>query len=361
MKIERLHIAQLRNIEAADLSLVPGLNGLMGANGAGKTSVLEAVYLLGFGHSFRKGGRDVIVRDGSDRATVFAEIVVDQGRGRRRIGIERSRDGWRGRVDGEELATLSELFRLAPVCCFEPGSHALMSGPAEDRRALLDWGLFHVEHNFLDRWRRYQRGLKQRNALIRTQGLDAWFDPWELEMAEAASELDRMRDRYVQSVEGEVKGVAAQLCPELGDATIVYRDGWKDLNPIDASSRVDHWKMERGRDRERGFTRSGPHRADWRVQFKDIGQTDHYSRGQAKLAALCLLLAQVQQHRLVLGEPPIVLLDDLPAELDGRHQSRLIDYLRRLKAQVIVTGTGELEVDRLFHVEHGRIHSVDPT
>ncbi|MBK8284251.1 MAG: DNA replication/repair protein RecF [Ahniella sp.] len=361
MKIDRLIISHLRNVSAAELTLCPGLNGLSGANGAGKTSVLEAVYLLGYGHSFRKGGRDVIVQDGSDRATVFAEIRVDHGRAVRRIGIERSRDGWRGKLDGVDVSTLSDLFRLAPVCCFDPGSHALMSGPSEDRRALLDWGLFHVEHHFLGRWRRYQRALKQRNALLRTNGADAWFDPWEQEMAEAATELERMRRVYVDALQEQVATVAGKLCPELGRAEVVFKDGWKDLTVDDLISRCAGWRTERIRDRERGFTRRGPHRADWRIRFASLGNVDHYSRGQAKLAALCLLLAQVLHHRAVLGVPPIVLLDDLPAELDGTHQARVIEFLRNQDAQVLVTGTGDLPADRLFHVEHGVVRCLDAT
>jgi len=355
MKIDRLQITQLRNLGSADLLLGPGLNALCGDNGAGKTSVLEAVYLLGFGHSFRKGGRDVIVQEGCDRATVFAEIRVDHGRGQRRIGIERSRDGWEGRVDGATLASLSDLFRLAPVSCFEPGSHALMSGPSEDRRALLDWGLFHVEHHFLARWRRYQRGLKQRNALIRTQGADTWFDSWEQDMAEAATAIETMRHDYVTALGPHAIDTAATLCPELGIAEVQYKDGWKDLRPEGVEDRVRMWHDERLLDRERGFTRRGPHRSDWRIRFDGLGSVDHYSRGQAKLAALVLMLAQVRQHRTALGEPPIVLLDDLPAELDARHQGRLLELLRELDAQVLVTGTHVLPADRVFHVEHGRV------
>lgn len=356
MKIERLQIGDLRNIASASITLDPGVNGFVGPNGAGKTSVLEAVYLLGFGHSFRKGGRDVIVRDGCSSATVFAEIAVDHGRGHRRIGIARSRDGWRGKVDGEDLATLSELFRLAPVCCFEPGSHHLMTGASEERRALLDWGLFHVEHNFLDCWRRYQRGLKQRNALIRTQGSDSWFEPWEQEMAEAALRFEAMRAAYISAVQPLAASVAQELCPELGPATISYKDGWRDLDLGQPGGRAGWWARERTHDRERGYTRRGPHRADWRLGFDSLGQPDHYSRGQAKLAALCLMLAQVLAHRDRLGEPPIVLLDDLASELDATHQRRLLDYLRQLGTQVLVTGTHTLDANRLFHVEHGNIN-----
>ncbi|AVQ00205.1 DNA replication/repair protein RecF [Ahniella affigens] len=355
MKIERLQIGDLRNIGSASVALGAGVNGFVGPNGAGKTSVLEAVYLLGYGHSFRKGGRDVIVRDGCTTATVFAEIAVDQGRGHRRIGIARARDGWHGKVDGEELGTLSELFRLAPVCCFEPGSHHLMTGAAEERRALLDWGLFHVEHNFLDCWRRYQRGLKQRNALIRTQGVDTWFEPWEREMADAAQKFEEMRDRYIGWIGPIAEEVGAALCPELGAAAINYKNGWRELDLSTPDGRAGWWARERAQDRDRGYTRRGPHRADWRLGFSELGQPDHYSRGQAKLAALCLMLAQVLVHREKLGAPPIVLLDDLASELDAQHQGRLMGFLRQLDAQVLVTGTHHLDADRLFHVEHGNV------
>jgi len=359
VRIERIRIQDLRVLQQVELSLEPGINVLFGPNGSGKTSFLEAVHLLGYGRSFRSGGRDVLVRRGADAAVVFAELCRDDG-GLHRLGIERSGSTWRGRVDDSEVGQLSDLYRVCAVSCFEPGSHELMSGGAELRRSMFDWGVFHVEPAFLSVWRRYQRALRQRNALLRDRGPDALFDAWEHEMAEAGAAIDLMRTRHAEVLSQAVVEVVAEVLPEFSGATFQLMHGWRTVPPLGAEAARDRLAEERGRDRERGFSRRGPHRADWSLGFAEIARREYLSRGQEKLCALAMILAQLLTLRRHTGEWPVLLLDDLASELDEAHQARVLNWLTQAPLQVLVTGVAvppplRACARRVFHVEQGRI------
>lgn len=361
MHIEKLRIRDLRVLQSVALRLAPGLNVFVGANGSGKTSLLEAVHLLSYGRSFRAGGRDVLVRRGADAAQVYADIRSDSGVASA-LGIERSGSSWRGRVNDADVGHLSDLYRLCAVSCFEPGSHELISGPSELRRAMFDWGVFHVEHEFLPLWRRYQRAVKQRNALLKDQAPDDWFPAWEQELGLAAFAVQEMRQRYAAVLAADVQMVAKDLLPEFSGAKLELHSGWKHDSPGTAEDAIARLGLERGRDRERGFTRRGPHRADWSLSFDQIPRREHLSRGQEKLSALVLILAQMMSVQRIKREWPILLLDDPASELDAAHQSLVLEWIRGRPIQVLVTGTtipGDLlrpGVDyALFHVEQGQV------
>ena len=373
--VTRLDIHQLRRFDKVQLLPAPGLNVITGDNGAGKTSVLEALHLMAYGRSFRGRVRDGLVRSGQAALEVFVEWQERSGSGgrptlpragdtahtaqrHRRAGLRHSGQDWSGRVDGHPVAQLGELCAALAVVSFEPGSHALVGGGADGRRRYLDWGLFHVEPAFLDLWRRYSRALKQRNALLKLRASDDQLDAWERELADAGEPLGRHRQQYLDSLQPGFSRISADLAPTLGVASLEYLSGWRSED----MSLADALLLARGRDLQAGFTSVGPHRADWRIGFSDIPGRDALSRGQAKLTALSALLAQAEHYAATRGEWPVVGFDDLASELDRPHQRRVLELLLASGAQVFVTGTElpsaltALDADFLqFHVEHGTV------
>ena len=165
MHLELLRLENLRNIAELELELGPGLNLFVGANGAGKTSILEGAYLLSHAQSFRSGQTDSLIRRGTDRFGVSARLQRPDGS--LRIGLARDVDGWHARISGGPASSLGAMLLECAVVCFEPGSHALISGASAERRRFLDWGVFHVEPDFLVRSRQYNRVLRQRNSAFR--------------------------------------------------------------------------------------------------------------------------------------------------------------------------------------------------
>lgn len=362
MQVTRLQIRNLRCLAEVEIAPQPGLNLLLGSNGAGKTSVLEGLHLMAYGRSFRGRVRDGLVRSGQDAVEVFVQWQEHGTARPRRAGLRHTGQTWEGRLDGETTQHLGELCAAMMVVSFEPGSHALVSGGGEARRRFLDWGLFHVEHDFLPLWRRYTRALKQRNALLRSGAPHRQLDAWDHELAEAGTPLSSRRQQYLERLQEGLPAITRALAPGLGEARLDYLPGWR----RDEMSLADALLVARDRDIKLGYTSIGPHRADWRMGFQAMPHGEALSRGQAKLAALCCLMAQAAdcaaRHD---GDWPLILLDDLASELDPAHRERVLAYLLDSGAQVFISGTdpGALALSAqadpaVFHVEHGQVQPV---
>lgn len=352
MYLTRLDVQRLRRLEPVSIAPGPTLNWITGDNGAGKTSLLEAVHLLAYGRSFRGPVRDGLIRTGAESLEVFAEW--QEASRHRRVGLRHTGQAWEGRLDGAPAAALGELCAALAVVTFEPGSHALVSGGGEPRRRWLDWGLFHVEQDFLPLWRRYARALKQRNALLKGRPKPDQLDVWERELAEAGEPLTSRRQAYLDRLQPQLATVAADLVPSLGQAGLDFQPGWRRQE----LSLADALLVARERDLATGYTSVGPHRADWRIGYAARPGREALSRGQAKLTALACLLAQAEDYAAERGEWPVVALDDLASELDRAHQQQLLARLEASGAQVFITGTekpADMGQAQWFHVEHGRI------
>lgn len=368
MQVTRLEVRGLRRFESASLNPGPGLNLITGDNGAGKTSLLEALHLMAYGRSFRGRVRDGLVRSGDAAVEVFVEWREQGDLRLRRAGLRHTGQEWQGRLDGENVGQLGDLCAALAVVSFEPGSHALVAGGGEPRRRFVDWGLFHVERTgegsggrgegFLPLWRRYARALKQRNALLKSGAAVSQLDAWDHELADTGERLTQHRQAYLEELHNRLVEVATDLVPALGRAELEFLPGWRRQE----MSLADALLLARDRDRAAGFTGVGPHRADWRIGYAARPHGESLSRGQAKLTALACLLSQAEDFAARRGEWPVMALDDLASELDRTHQVRVLERLQASRAQVFVTGTEPPAVLAhqpkdlaVFHVEHDRV------
>jgi DNA replication and repair protein RecF len=364
--IARLSISGLRNLSQTDFQPGPGINLIFGANGAGKTSLLEALYLLSTGRSFRNHQMRPVIAESSNRLTLFAE--TDQGDN---VGMERYRQGAPEiRLNGKPAVSLADLSYSLPVQLINTDTLNILEGGPQERRRFLDWGVFHVEHAFLPAWRKARLALRQRNILLKSGAPDAEVRPWSLALVQAAEEVEGFRDRYLQQLTEEFKALVtgvSSLPESLGGAagiTLDYRRGWT----LDTS--LAHQLEEAlERDRRQGFTSVGPHRADivFRIAGKDLAVL--LSRGQLKLVVSLLKIAQSRLLHREMGKQSIFLVDDLPAELDVQNRLLVLTHLMALNSQVFLTaidleplhtqlsqaGLGGDKTRRLFHVKHGTI------
>lgn len=358
MVLTELQIRRLRCLADVRLELDPGLNLILGANGAGKTSIIEAVHLLGYGRSFRGRASEGLLQTGAVNLEVYAEWLDGQNQAHR-AGLRHAGQSWEARLDAAAVQSLTELCAQIAVLTFEPGSHALIADGAEHRRRYLDWGLFHVEQNFLALWRRYARALKQRNALLKTGPSLAALAPWDRELGEAGEALSGLRQAYLQQLEPFLEAEAESFLSELGGPLLEYRPGWKRAE----LSLADSLLLNRERDLAAGHTTVGPHRADWRIAFSRLPGGEALSRGQEKLTALVCILGQARHLAALRGHWPVLCLDDLASELDAAHQDRVLDTVVGSGAQVLLTGTQRPRPNAqavargfaVFHVEHGAV------
>ena len=344
MHLTQLQVVDFRNIGRAELSSGPGINWLYGDNGAGKTSILEAIYLLSRGRSFRSASVSPLIRDGTTQLTIFARTIDPTST----LGVSRERSQWLGKINGKVSQRISEFAQALPVVLVEPNNHALVHGGPELRRSFMDWGMFHVEPGYLKIWRRYSRLLQQRNAALKINASDEVLDVLEFSMAEAADMVDTERSQYVDALEQQVKALHDALGLRFSEVELEYPPQHK-TQPY-----LQSWQENRARDREHGFTRSGPHRADLKVMAGGRLAAPRLSRGQQKLTALVLLLAQLQVS-VRAGRQPLLLLDDPTSELDAEHLRRLLAWVERSSIQVWVAAVEPCisESAQMFHVEQG--------
>ena len=351
MHIARLQARSFRLFQALDLEAHPQLNLVFGGNGEGKTSTLEALYVLGRGSSYRAAS-PALVRDG-DQAWAL-EAAIDAGRSApaERLNLQwrehATRIGW-----GNETLPVLELVRRLPVQLIDPGTHRLLEEGPGIRRRSLDWGVFHVEQSFLAVWKRAHRALRQRNSALRSGASSQSLDAWDRELAEATEPLTALRSDHVERLAGETRTMLQTLLPGE-DWNLEFSAGWDNRRPYQ-----EVLAASRDRDRQRGLTLSGPHRAELGFYRAGRAVKGRISRGQQKLLIAAFVLAQC---RLILaggGQAPVLLVDDFSAELSAEFQRRLLGALLGYPGQKFVAALEREEplrglgACRMFHVEHG--------
>jgi DNA replication and repair protein RecF len=352
LKISSLQIENLRNLASVSLEPHPDLNFIGGENGAGKTSILESLFVLSRGRSFRTSTTGDLVGPTAAYFRVVAESVSDEGK-KDRLGLERSGKRWRARKNSTDLTKISQLTRSLPLVLMEPNSHQLVSGPPEFRRKFLDWGVFHVEQGFIEIWTRFSRALKQRNSALR-QGQREVLDSLDVLLAPLGARLDELRERHSRAVSQETDRLLARLSPNLKGIGLEYHNGWGEALYIEVLA------ANRERDLERGATLSGPHRMDLVIMKEQATARSILSRGEQKLLSATLLLAQANLLS-DLGEKPIILLDDLASEFDQIHFDTVLEAAIECGGQVWVTGTDTPHLPNkmaMFHVKHGNIQKM---
>ncbi|HSC48236.1 MAG TPA: DNA replication/repair protein RecF [Gammaproteobacteria bacterium] len=355
MSLTRLALRDFRCFADLELDLSPRANLITGANASGKTSLLEAVFFLGRARSFRTPKSEQLVRHGAEGFLLSGQSRAEAGTVA--LGIARGPKGLEARIAGEPAQSLAQLAERLPVQLFDAGAHQLIEGGPRHRRQFLDWGVFHVEPAFLTAWRRYQRALKQRNTLLRQRAGEDLLKTWEPELAEAGSLLDQSRRRYLADLESLVLEWASRL---LGgtELSVQYQRGWTEGRTLEEAL-----ALGRPRDREQGVTQAGPHRAELLIQVGGMPAAQRVSRGQQKVLAGALLLAQAMFLHRSTGRDCVLLLDDLAAELDTHHQGRFQELVRESQAQVFLTSVepervGRWPEARMFHVEQGKIRQM---
>ncbi len=356
MTLSRLTIQHLRNISHTTIEPAPQFNIIYGENGSGKTSVLEAIYLLGLGRSFRSRTMSSIIQLGKETVTVFG-LVKESQYSEVPLGIERKKDGAAViRVRESTIHSIAELAHYLPLQIINQDSYQLLTGSPKQRRQFLDWGLFHVEPSFFPIWKRFQRSLQQRNASLKAKVSHAELKFWDKEFIETAILIDQLRTRQLK----QFKQIFFQRFNQLNaidKLELNYRQGWNtELELAQALAE------SLSRDRQYGFTHDGPHRADIDIKIGRVSASQLLSRGQQKILTYSLLLAQGQLFTESTHRKCIYLIDDMPAELDRSHIQAVLTCLTEMQAQLFITCIDPETISsvlktniKLFHVEQGVI------
>ena len=285
MPLRRVQVTDFRCLQLAEMELDPKFTLLSGPNASGKTSVLEAIYVLGRGRSFRTRKLDRLVRSGATGLTVVGEV---ENAGRRiPLGVSGTEGRMRARLSGEPAQSFADLAAVLPVQIIDPEVHHLIEeGPAR-RRRFLDWGVFHVEPGFVATWQKYRQVLRQRNAALRLRQPRFSVEAWDADFVRYGEILTDARVRYVEALAEAAQPLATRLLGQ--QLELAYRTGWlRELGLAEALRRSAE------QDQEAGSTQVGPQRGELVIKLDGNPVKDRISRGQQKLLAAALLIAQLR-------------------------------------------------------------------
>lgn len=351
MSLARLEIAEFRCLERACLALDSRYNLFVGPNASGKTSLLEAIFFLGRGRSFRTRRLDRLVRQGQDAFRIVG--WVESGGRTTVLGVGGDRRSTEIRIGGAPAGGAGELATHFPPQIIDPEIHKLLEEGPHRRRRYLDWGVFHVEQSFLETWQRYHRALRQRNAALKAGSDPGAAKAWDPELLAAGRRLDEIRRSYLTLLEPTLAEFGRRL---LGlPVSLAYHAGWPAEETFEAAL-----ARSTERDRRYGITHVGPHRADVTARVDGHVARERVSRGQQKLLASALTLAQLAVQEVRAPGSGALLLDDPAAELDADNLGRLLEVVRELHVQLFVTALrpdlpGLGSPGALFHVEQGQV------
>ncbi len=347
MSLTHLNIHQVRNIATASLLLHPRYNVFYGANGSGKTSVLEAIYLLGTGHSFCTREIVSLVRHGESSLTVFARTNMEES-----VSIQKSLSNpTQVKLNQRPCQRSSELAHFLPCQAFYQDIFQIIDEGPSVRRSLLDWGLFHVKQSYHELWKDYRRVIKQRNALLRQRASQQQFIPWNKMLVELATELDTMRADYFRDWSIAFQILLSQLTDT--PCNIHYYKGWDKKSAGKELATILHEQFDS--DLHAQYTHSGAHQADIIFDSAALKAKQSLSRGQQKIILIALKLAQAQ----LIPKPCIYLFDDIAAELDAMHLQRFIDCLSQIKGQFFLTAIDPTYLRNSFNHDEATIFAIN--
>lgn len=362
MSLVKLYISNVRNLQSVKLEGLQNVNVFYGPNGSGKTSVLEAVHILGMARSFRGASIKSLITHQQDSCTVYGLASSSFTDGfSQALGVSRERAGASQiKVAGKAVRSVAQLVEHLPLQVINSDSFDLLTGPPNARRRFLNWGVFHVEHRFFSEWQRFQRCIKQRNVVLRRGKMVQELSVWTRDLAKSGATINSFRLDYITRLVPHFQRIVDILMPYMaGKLELRYRQGWD--KTLDYSQALDASLLS---DQEQGYTHVGPQRADIRVFVDGHLASDTLSRGQQKLVVTALKLAQGQLMTEINRGDCTYLVDDLPSELDRTHCQRVCEILASMSAQVFVSCVELEDIDALwpdseelgmFHVEQGVI------
>ena len=325
MSIHSLRIQNLRCFSSEVFELSPQINCIIAENGEGKTSFLEAVYMLSCGHSFRSRDISSLIRFSQSAATIFAKQFNGDT-----VSIQKSiTKKTRIKVNASPCSRTSDLAYKLPCQIYYQDLFSVIDGGATVRRKILDWGMFHVEHCYHANLKKYNQLLKQRNALLRQKKEKNFFEPWDVQLAQYGNVLHGMRQHYVAKLSEIMKELLQQLTSV--NCELLYYKGWDKRNK--GLALFDQLQENYEKDLYKGYTSSGAHQADLDFSSEGIAAKELLSRGQKKIVLIALKIAQTK----LIEAPCIHLFDDIFSELDTHHTERLLNMIFMLKGQCFLT------------------------
>lgn len=355
MWIDNLKVNHCRLLNDVDIVLSKSLNIILGENASGKTSLLESLALLSSGKSFRTSHINNVISHNESSILVSARLNYDNKKSQ--IGIEKSVTKTRIRINKKDIYSQAELSRHLPITIIHPESIELITGAPSYRRSYIDWIAFYLFPEFHEKWKNYRHILKQRNLCLKDPKHKYALPKWTDELIQLQPSITQYRIDAIKLLKKELKNISTELLGNNNVVDLIFNNGFPSDVTMEQNSLKKHYLQKEEYDLRIKRTSSGVHRADMKIMLDGKPAIQAASRGQLKLLAVTLLLAQsttINKNNLEKG---IIVIDDLAAELDHNNKTILLNYLSTLNQQLIITTTKKINCtdipEKLFHVKHG--------
>lgn len=355
MQINQLKISHFRCYEHIELSFEKRINIFCGANGSGKTTVLEAIYFISTGKSFRsKRNKNLIQHDQSELA-VFAQFL-DPSLNQNSLGITLAKSlKKKVKLNQQSVSNQSEVAHVLPVVSIDPDSYLFLDKPPQFRRSYFDWLVFHVKPEYLAIWSKVNRCHKHLNALYKEKKIQD-LAYWESQYILYATQLSDLRLQIFDELKTSVCQKVALFLPELGDFEPVFRQGWSKERSL-----TDQFKIDRDKNLLFGNLLSGCHKMDIKSNINKKPAHENLSRGQKKIISSIYYISYIELLSTHLNINPILCLDDMDAELDPSKTAIFSEFIQNSNNQIFITTVDKnklsthTEDTAVFHVEHQQV------
>lgn len=367
MILKSLKVYQVRNLKNQSVDFSDGANFFIGPNGAGKTSLVEAVSLLGVGRSFRTSSISDITAWNTSELSVFGTLYNEVTDHENSLGLVVDNKKRKGYVDDQEVSSITDFIGRLKTVSFSPTDIAIVKGGPAERRKFIDKHIVEMNPNSLRTYLEYTKALNSKNSILRSARASAeQLSAWNRLLARSASEIWKFRKEFLKALEDRASKLLTCFTPIQSNLAVSLQPG------IDAEVSDAEWNSEEKILEELGKVSTkeiyrktsliGPHRDEIVLELDSQSARKFASQGQSRSIVLALKLGVMELLREKFGENPIVLLDDVDAELDEGRRKNFYKLVIEHGAQLLITGT-ELRTDlegfkgelRLFNLISGEI------
>lgn len=364
MRISRLHLEQFRNIESLSVFPCETVNIIYGDNAQGKTNLLEAIWLLSGAKSFR-GAKDAdLIRFGESRALIESDFFCAGRQQTSKIQLEGKKTAWLNDIRQDSITTFAGIFTTV---VFSPSHLGLVKDGPAGRRKFLDTSICQITPRYIGMIGQYQRILLQRNTLLKdisyASALLDTLDIWDEKLSALGGVIIRMRMEYTRRLQKEAEDIYKGISMERESFSLDYRPFELPVQEGQTQREISSLLLEkmmqnRSEDLRSGSTGIGPHRDDLEISINGRSVRSFGSQGQQRSSVLALKLAESRCIGDILGERPVILLDDVMSELDQNRREYLLNHLTGSQIFITCCDKGyfsRLEGGRVFRMEHGQL------
>jgi DNA replication and repair protein RecF len=359
MRLLRARLSSFRNIAEAEIELSPHSTALVGPNGQGKTNTLEAIYTVAALRPLRNVKRRALIREGDQKATVHLSVERADTGLTHTLGLSLEGRTRSLEKDDKGCDAVSFIGTFVAVS-FTPDDLSLGKGGPDGRRRFLDRAMLDLRPSYLQRAMRYAKGIKDRNRLLLDEGSDEMLDAFDHVIATEGAAISVARAQYVDEVTPKIVRHFERIAQPAPALRVRYDCSLENLDSSSEEQTRDAFLQQlferRAHDRRRKMTSVGPHLDDLAFTLDGTSIKERASQGQHRAIVLALKLAELTHLTERLGEPPVLLLDDMSSELDAERSEQLFRSVSQLEGQVVLTSTQSPALTaRVYRVENGRL------